>query len=133
MKKNIVIAVGIILNQERTHVFLTQRMSGAHLGGLWEFAGGKVEPDEAPEQAMCRELHEEVGISVTEYTHFEAIEYDYPEKSLHLDFFLVTDYIGMPFGKEGQKGEWVALNLVNDYRFPEANQPVLCRLAALTS
>ncbi len=119
------IAVGIILNAEKNRVFLTRRLAGSHLAGFWEFAGGKVEPMETPEQAVIRELKEEVGITVTQLVPFSTIEHSYPEKQLILQFFLVTDFEGKPCGQEGQESAWAEMSALSDFAFPEANQSVI--------
>lgn len=130
-KKRVWISAGIILNDSKDSVFITRRPAKAHKGGFWEFAGGKVEQGETAEQAVIRELHEEVGIEATALEHFMALEHDYPEKALKFDFFLVTSFEGEAFGKEGQPGEWVALSNLRDYTFPEANEVVLDKLMGL--
>ncbi|MFI3273873.1 8-oxo-dGTP diphosphatase MutT [Vibrio sp.] len=126
--KRIHIVAGIILNQDKSQVFITKRPDDKHKGGFWEFPGGKVEAGETIEQAMTRELDEEIGIKVTEQSLFEHLEFDYTDKSLKFDFILVTDFEQQPYGKEGQQGEWVSLESLNQYTFPEANVPILERV-----
>ncbi|PMJ98997.1 8-oxo-dGTP diphosphatase MutT [Vibrio sp. 10N.261.55.A7] len=126
--KRIHIVAGIIFNQNRSQVYITQRPEKSHKGGYWEFPGGKVELDETSFQAMARELNEEVGINVTEQTLLEHLEYDYPEKSLKFDFILIHDFEGKPYGREEQRGEWVTISDLSSYRFPEANQPIVDRV-----
>lgn len=130
-KKQIWISAGIILNPQGDQVFITRRADKAHQGGFWEFAGGKVEVNETAEQAVVRELFEEVGIRVTEIEHFMALDHDYPDKALKFDFFLVKAFSGEAYGKEGQPSEWVNLCDLANYRFPEANEAVLAKLAQL--
>ncbi|OAN16579.1 7,8-dihydro-8-oxoguanine-triphosphatase [Photobacterium jeanii] len=127
-KKQLWISAGIILNAQQNQVFITQRAAKAHKGGFWEFAGGKVERNETAEQAVVRELHEEVGIDVTGLEHFMSLSHDYPEKSLKFDFFLVTNFEGEAFGKEGQPGKWVDIAALEHADFPEANAVVLDKL-----
>ena len=126
--KRIHIVAGIVFNQDKSQVFITKRPDDKHKGGFWEFAGGKVEVGETIEQAMTRELDEEIGIKVTEQSLFEYLEFDYTDKSLKFDFILVTDFKEQPYGKEGQQGEWVSLESLNQYAFPEANVPILERV-----
>ncbi|CAK1725719.1 8-oxo-dGTP diphosphatase [Vibrio crassostreae] len=126
--KRIHIVAGIIFNQDKSQVFITKRPDDKHKGGFWEFPGGKVEVGETIEQAMTRELDEEIGIKVTEQSLFEHLEFDYTDKSLKFDFILVTDFEEQPYGKEGQQGEWVSLESLNQYTFPEANVPILERV-----
>ncbi len=125
MKKRIHIAAGIILSVDRKQVFITRREAKSHQGGLWEFAGGKVEVGENAQQAVIRELHEEVGIDATSLDHFLSLDHDYSDKLLSFDFFLIKQFEGEPFGKEGQPGEWAEISCLNDYPFPEANEAVL--------
>ncbi len=126
--KRIHIVAGIIFNQDKSQVFITKRPDDKHKGGFWEFPGGKVEVGETIEQAMARELDEEIGIRVTEQSLFEHLEFDYTDKSLKFDFILVTDFEEQPYGKEGQQGEWVSLESLKQYDFPEANVPILERV-----
>ena len=126
--KRIHIVAGIIFNQDKSQVFITKRPDDKHKGGFWEFPGGKVEAGETIEQAMARELDEEIGIKVTEQSLFEHLEFDYSDKSLKFDFILVTDFEQQPYGKEGQQGERVDLESLSQYAFPEANVPILERV-----
>lgn len=122
------IAVGIVFNENKTAVFLTRRLAGSHLAGLWEFAGGKVEANETPEQAMCRELQEELNIAPMEFASFLTLEHEYPEKRLVLHFFTVSQFDGEPCGQEGQEALWVNLLDLSNFQFPEANAPVIEQL-----
>lgn len=126
--KRIHIVAAIIFNSDQTEVFITKRPDDKHKGGFWEFPGGKVESGETIEQAIVRELDEEIGIQVTEQSLFEHLEYDYPEKSLKFDFISVTRFDNTPYGKEGQQGVWVPVCELADYEFPEANMPILRRV-----
>lgn len=126
--KRIHIVAGIIFNQDKSQVFITKRPDDKHKGGFWEFPGGKVEQGETIEQAMIRELEEEIGIVTTEQQPFEHLEFDYVDKALKFDFITVTQFEGEPYGKEGQQGQWVAVSALNDYLFPEANVPIVERV-----
>ena len=126
--KRIHIVAAIIFNQDKSQIFITKRPDDKHKGGFWESPGGKVEQGESVEQAMIRELEEEIGITVTEQSLFEHLEYDYPEKSLKFDFMTVSQFDNQPYGREGQEGRWVDVAALLDYTFPEANVPILERV-----
>ncbi|AMG02761.1 8-oxo-dGTP diphosphatase MutT [Vibrio mimicus] len=128
--KRIHIVAGIIFNPDQSEIFITKRPDHLHKGGFWEFPGGKVEAGESIEQAMARELDEEVGIVVTEQQPFQHFDYDYTDKSLSFDFMLVTAFENQPHGCEGQQGCWVKIADLANYRFPEANEPVLQQVIA---
>lgn len=125
--KKIHIAAGIIQN-EQGDIFITQRVSGTHMANKWEFPGGKLEEGETAGQALVRELHEEVGIDATEFQLFETVEHSLPDRHLTLTFFLVTEWTGEPWGKEGQPGHWVKpIELIAE-QFPPANVSIVERL-----
>ncbi|PMO40069.1 7,8-dihydro-8-oxoguanine-triphosphatase [Vibrio sp. 10N.222.52.B12] len=126
--KRIHIVAAIIFNEDRSQIFITKRPDDKHKGGFWEFPGGKVEQNETVEQAMIRELEEEIGITVTEQALFEHLEYDYPDKSLKFDFITVSQFNNQPYGREGQEGRWVDIIALPNYAFPEANVPILERV-----
>jgi 8-oxo-dGTP diphosphatase len=119
------IVAGIIFNQDKSQVYITKRPQKAHKGGFWEFPGGKVEKGESSTDAIERELFEEIGIEQLQTELFDSFNYDYSDLSLHFDFFVVNDFKGSPYGKEGQQGQWVALADLSAYDFPEANIPIL--------
>src|SRR5438552_8056365 len=80
------VAAGLIFRDGK--LLITQRPADAHLGGLWEFPGGKREPHESYKQCLARELREELGIEVEVGQLFETVTHEYPGKSVHLKFFL---------------------------------------------
>ncbi len=69
-------------------LLITQRLAEAHLGGLWEFPGGKRTPDETFEQCLVREIREELGVEISVGELFESVTHAYPEKTVHLKFFV---------------------------------------------
>lgn len=125
--KKLQIAVGIIRNADNA-IFITRRAADAHMANKWEFPGGKIETGETPEQALIRELQEEVGILAQEPALFETLEYTFPDRHISLWFYIVDKWQGAPWGKEGQPGEWVAVSALDAAAFPPANEPVVARL-----
>jgi 8-oxo-dGTP diphosphatase len=124
-KKRIWVAAGVIYNSDQSKIFITKRADHLHKGGFWEFPGGKVEQGESAEQALIRELEEEVGITSTSLEPLIQLEFDYPDKALKFDFINVLTFDNEPYGKEGQQGEWVKVEQLSHYLFPEANEPVV--------
>lgn len=121
------ISAGIIRNAQG-EIFITQRAADAHMANKKEFPGGKIEAGETPEQALVRELEEEVGIVVTSAQLYERLEYSYPELHITLWFYLVESWEGEPWGREGQPGGWIAQHALNADDFPPANAPIVTRL-----
>lgn len=120
------VAVGVII--KGSQIFVSKRADDLHQGGLWEFPGGKVESDESVEQAMARELAEEVGIDVTHQQPFMLIEHDYGDKQVCLHVSVVDGFTGKPTGAEGQLTKWVAIDQLHTLAFPAANQDIVEKL-----
>ena len=106
-------------------MLIAKRPEHKHQGGLWEFPGGKLETDEPVEEALKRELHEELGIEIQQAHPLVRIHHDYPDKSVLLDVWKVTAFSGEAHGKEGQPVEWVKSEELDQFDFPEANKPII--------
>jgi len=76
--------VAAVVRRSDGHVLLAQRLPGGPHGGLWEFPGGKVEAGETPEEALAREIHEEMGVRVGVGGHLLSVEHTYPHISIRL-------------------------------------------------
>ena len=119
------VAVGAILDGSSTRVLVAQRPLDVHQGGLWEFPGGKLEPGEEMEAALARELMEELAIEVTASEPLLRLEYNYPDKAVALDVWLVKGFDGDPRSCEGQPLCWVAIADLHTLNFPQANTPII--------
>jgi 8-oxo-dGTP diphosphatase len=118
------VAVGVIADEEN-NILIALRPDNTHQGGLWEFPGGKVELNENVEQALARELYEELAISVLTSRPLIKIQHDYGDKSVLLDVWWVEKFTGLAEGKEGQPIRWVNVNTLLDYQFPAANVEIV--------
>ena len=107
---------------------ITRRLDGTHLAGLWEFPGGKLLPGERPEDALRRELREELGVEAAVGELMETVDWTYPEKSVRLLFFRCA-LAGEPAPLEGQEMRWVAAADLPTYGFPEADATLITRLS----
>mgnify|MGYP005992842275 FL=1 len=124
MKKIEVVAAAIFSACE-TELFIARRLKDAHQGGLWEFPGGKKEASETPEQALYRELKEELGIKIKSSQSLIKLSHDYGDKLVELDVYRVNEFDGEPFGAEGQETRWIKLQQLKEYEFPEANKAIV--------
>ncbi len=111
-------------------LLITQRHKDAHLGGLWEFPGGKREAGETFEQCLVREIREELGVEISVGELFEEISHTYPEKSVRLKFFVCKLLLGelRPLGCADFK--WIGKSELDDYTFPAADARLLVKLKA---
>ena len=108
---------------------LAQRPPGKVYAGYWEFPGGKVEAGEPAEQALARELHEELGIEVRAAYPWITREYIYPHGHVRLNFYRVLEWAGEPHAREDQAIAWQARDAPMAAPMLPANAPVLASLA----
>lgn len=121
------VAVGIIRN-EHNQVLISQRPQHVHQANKWEFPGGKIELNETPVQALARELKEELGINSLK-THFlSRVTFDYGDKLVCLNNYLVDKFEGTPTGLEGQPVKWIDKFDLMPECFPEANRVIINQL-----
>lgn len=125
-KKVVEVSAALIFRDGR--LLITQRHAHSHLGGLWEFPGGKREAGETFEQCLVREIREELGTEIFVGELFEEIAHDYPEKSVHLKFFICKIISGEPQPLDCAAVKWVGQNELAQFEFPTADAQLLERL-----
>jgi 8-oxo-dGTP diphosphatase len=118
------VAVGIIENAQR-QILVAQRPGHKHQGGKWEFPGGKIHVGEQVPEALARELHEELGIILRAACPLQRIHHAYPDKTVLLDVWRVTDYTGEVHGREGQPLRWVTPEELTSLDLPAADHPIV--------
>ncbi len=123
--KPIVISVGIVQDPISKKILISRRTKDQHLAGLWEFPGGKLENSESLFHTLKRELFEEVGISLISAYPIKQITHDYTDKSVCLNFWFVTEFTGDAYSKENQELQWVDMDQLHKFEFPEANNSVI--------
>jgi len=125
-RKFIDVAAGLVFRDGK--LLITQRKPDSHLGGLWEFPGGKLEPGESFEDALIRELDEELGIEVEVGDLIEDITHDYPEKSVRLRFFKCRWLKHEPYPHDVHALAWITRDQLGNYPFPAADTRLLQQL-----
>ena len=131
MKTILVSAVALIDKDGR--VLLAQRPEGKSMAGLWEFPGGKVEPNETPENALIRELEEELGINTWSscLAPLTFASHSYDDFHLLMPVFACRKWEGIPQPREGQTLKWVKPNDMRNYPMPPADIPLIAMLRDL--
>ena len=127
----VVVAAALIDAQAR--IFVQQRPADKNMGGLWEFPGGKLEPGETPEQALIRELDEELGITVKEacLAPLTFATHDYREFHILLALFVCRRWEGTPVPREHDAIRWVRANRLREFPMPPADAPLISHLIDL--
>ena len=120
------VAAGLVFHGGR--LLITQRLPGEHLGGLWEFPGGKRELGETFADCLQRELVEELSITVCVAKLLAEVEHSYPDRRVHLKFFHCSLEAGVPQAIGCQAFAWVKADELEAYKFPPADSKILARL-----
>ncbi|HET6603618.1 MAG TPA: Nudix family hydrolase [Xanthomonadaceae bacterium] len=120
--------VAAVIEDARGRILLTRRTRVRDLAGLWEFPGGKVDPGEAPEHALARELHEELGIEFSSCEPLIRVPHAYDHKRIVLDVYRVTGVRGVPRSRERQALAWSPPHRLSRYPMPGADRPVVAAL-----
>ncbi|MCY4330023.1 MAG: Nudix family hydrolase [Endozoicomonadaceae bacterium] len=122
------IVIGVVYNVLQDEILLSKRPTDKHMGGLWEFPGGKIEQEETSNQALIRELEEELDITPSAFEHAINFQYTYPDRRLFFHVFHVFGFKGKPRGKENQAVQWVKKRHLSCYTFPPASMPILSKI-----
>ena len=133
MGLDIVLVAACALVDEDGRVLLAKRPEGRPLAGLWEFPGGKVEPGERPEEALIRELEEELGIDVSEacLAPYTFASHTYERFHLLMPLWVCRRWKGEVVAREGQELAWVRASRLGDYAMPPADEPLRAMLRDL--
>lgn len=123
----ILVVVAAALVDTDGRVLIAQRPPGKALAGLWEFPGGKLDPGERPEQALIRELDEELGIAVKEacLAPLTFASHAYAEFHLLMPLWICRRWDGFVAAREGQRLQWVRPGKLRDHPMPPADAPLI--------
>ncbi len=122
------VAIGLVWKDGR--LLIARRPAGVHLGRMWEFPGGKLEPGETPEACLVRELREELGIEAEPTARRDVIQFQYSDRIVRLLPIDCRWLAGEPHPIAGEEPRWVATAELAGYNFPPANAPLLAALKA---
>ena len=125
------VSAGLIFRGRK--LLIAQRHADSHLGGLWEFPGGKRHAGETFEQCLARELREELGVDVSVGELFEGLTHDYQDLTVHLRFFLCRLTAGEPQPLGCATLKWVRQTELASHDFPAADARLLERLRQTSS
>lgn len=126
----IVLVAAVALFDVDGRVLIAQRPEGKSMAGLWEFPGGKVEAGETPEQALIRELREEIAVDTVEscLAPFTFASHTYDDFHLLMPLFVCRKWTGTVTPMEGQQIKWVMPAQLRDYPMPPADKPLIAML-----
>ena len=117
-----------IIRNDRGECLIAKRGLGSHLGGLWDFAGGKLEAGEGKVECLKREITEELGIEITVEAPFLAVDHSYGEKHIRLHSFMCSYVSGEVVLKDHDEVAWVTISELASYEFAPADIPIVKKL-----
>ena len=125
--RNLKIVVSIALINDLNEILLSKRPKNKHLGGFWEFPGGKVEVNELPEHALIREIKEELDIDIKNkcIAPLSFSEFNYKEFQLLLLLYVCRRWEGQPRSMENNELKWVKPNMLKKYKMPPADDSLI--------
>lgn len=122
---DVIIRVVAAIIRRDGRLLITRRPQNVHLAGLWEFPGGKVEPEESLEEALSREILEEVAIEIRVREQFFQVEHHYPARTVKLYFFNCEIVSGEPQPLDVADLRWVTPSELDQFQFPEADRELI--------
>jgi mutator protein MutT len=117
----VIVAAAVIRRVDDGRILISRRPRATHLGGLWEFPGGKVERGESLEDALVREVEEELGVKISVGKRILEQMHTYANRRVHLHFFECRIVGGEPRARSVESFAWCAPDGLGRYAMPEAN------------
>lgn len=132
-EKSLLFVVACALIDADRRVLIAQRPADKNMGGLWEFPGGKLEQGESPEDALIRELREELAIETQEacLAPLTFASFSYEKFHLLMPLYVCRKWQGTPQALEHQALKWVRPQKLRDYDMPPADEPLIAHLCDL--
>jgi 8-oxo-dGTP diphosphatase len=133
MTRRLILVVACALVDPDNRILIAQRPEGKSLAGLWEFPGGKVDAGESPEEALIRELREELGVETKTacLAPLTFASHNYDDFHLLMPLYVCRRWTGFPRSLEGQNLKWVRAKALRDYPMPPADEPLIAPLIEL--
>ncbi len=130
MKKPTIKVVAALIFDSQNRVIITQRQEGSHLAGKWEFPGGRIENDETPEQALKREIKEEIGLDIAVGQLYLQDTFEYDIKNIDIAFYMCSQSDGNQQPQAIEVADWklVRLSKLERYEFPPADRNLINQL-----
>lgn len=123
--KTIRVVAAVIINKDK--ILATQRGYGEFAGG-WEFPGGKIEAGESPQEALAREIKEELDMDIKAGALIDTVEYDYPNFHLSMDCFFASIVQGTPVLKEHEAAKWLTRDTLDSVDWLPADRSLIDKL-----
>ena len=127
MTRPVLLVAAAALFDAEGRILLAQRPQGKSMAGLWEFPGGKVETGETPEDALSRELKEELGLDIVPgaFTPVSFASHAYETFHLLMPLFVCRKWAGIPTSQEGQTLRWARPENLREFKMPPADIPLI--------
>lgn len=124
----LLLEVAIAIVRRNARYLVARRHDHAHLGGLWEFPGGKIDPNESPEAAAVRELREECGVTAAPFARLDPVRFEYADRIVTLTPICCEWQAGDAKPLASQECAWMSLDELSSLDMPAANEAILGEL-----